>query len=616
MSYDLREPSIAGVTRFMHHMPFGAEVRDEGTVRFRLWAPNQSSVTLVLEDRPLVLPMEARADGFFELVTEEAEHGSRYRYQLADGDRVPDPISRYQPEDVHGPSSVIDAKTYRWRHPAWRGRPWHETVLYELHVGCFTNQGTFDGVRRKLDHLVDLGVTAVQLMPVADFPGRRNWGYDGVYLFAPDSAYGMPNDLKALIDELHARNLMAFLDVVYNHLGPDGNYLHRYAPDYFDASKQTPWGDGVNYESRVVRDVAIQNALYWLQEFRFDGLRLDAVDQIRDDSEKHVLVELAETVRQSVEPDRHIHLVIENDANAARLLDRDGTGRPVLYNAQWNDDIHHVYHHLLTHERTGYYLDYAEAPHASLAKALSSGFVYQGEPSAHRRHTPRGEPSGHLPPVAFVSFVQNHDQIGNRAHGERIATLAAPEALRAIMAISMLSPQIPLLFMGEEWASTQPFLFFTDFKEPLAKAVREGRRREFAHALISRQRIPDPNRATTFSKSRIDWMALDQDVHAAWLAYAKSLLDLRRQEMMPRLQHLHGHKASCARHGDTLLDVKWVLSNSEQLTILAQLADHPARINVQPEGRLLFETPAGAAVQLAKGRLPAWAVLWFLDDVA
>jgi maltooligosyltrehalose trehalohydrolase len=558
--------------------------------------------------------MESRADGFFELVTKEAGHRSRYRFQLADGDRVPDPISRYQPEDVHGPSSVIDPKIYRWRHPAWRGRPWHETVLYELHVGCFTDQGTFDGVRRKLDHLATLGVTAVQLMPVADFPGRRNWGYDGVYLFAPDAAYGTPNDLKALIDELHGRDLMAFLDTVYNHFGPDGNYLHRYAPDYFDASKQTPWGDGVNYDSRTVRDIAIQNALYWLQEFRFDGLRLDAVDQIKDDSEQHILVELAETVRRTVEPDRHVHLVIENDANAARLLDRDGAGLPKLYDAQWNDDIHHVYHHLLTQERAGYYRDYVEVPHARLAKALASGFVYQGEPSAHRKNAPRGEPSGHLPPTAFVSFVQNHDQIGNRAQGDRIAKLAAPEALRAIMAISLLSPQIPLLFMGEEWASTQPFLFFTDFKGPLAEAVRKGRRQEFAHAFGSGERISDPNRVTTFSKSHVDWPALDQDAHLGWLTYTKNLLDLRRRDIIPRLEHLLGHRASRACHGDTFLDVTWTLSNGEQLTLLAQLVDRPEVIDAQPKGRLLFETPADAAILLAKGRLPPWAVLWFLDD--
>ena len=491
---------------FAHEMPFGAAVRADGSVRFRLWAPAQEALALHLEHPDAVLPMTRQEGGYFELVTDRAGPGARYRYQLADGVRVPDPISRGQAEDVHGPSLVVDPLSHRWRNPAWRGRPWHETVLYELHLGTFSEEGTFDGLRRKLDHLADLGVTAVELMPIADFPGRRNWGYDGVLPFAPDASYGAPDDLKRLIDALHERNLMAFLDVVYNHFGPDGNYLHLYAPQYFDPEKRTPWGPAINYAERHVRDVAINNVLYWLEEYRFDGLRFDAVDRIIDEGAKHILVEIAETVRRTIEPDRHVQLVLEHEQNAAHLLSRDDEGRVRLYDAQWNDDIHHVYHHLLTGEGGGYYRDYVHEPRELLARALSTGFVYQGEPSAHRDGALRGEPSGHLPPLAFVGFLQNHDQVGNRAFGERIADLAEWRAVQAMTAVLLLAPQIPLLFMGEEWGATQPFCFFTDFHDELADAVREGRRREFQKVPPVRRRggaRPHPRSERAFDLRRI-----------------------------------------------------------------------------------------------------------------
>ena len=448
-------------------------------MRFQLWAPSQEAVALVLEDEQRVLPMDRLENGFFGLTTAAARVGSRYRYQLQDGFRVPDPASRFQPEDVQGPSIVVDPRAYAWRHVAWRGRPWEEAVLYELHVGAFTEEGTFDGIRRKLDYLAELGVTAVELMPLSDFAGARNWGYDGVMPFAPDAAYGSPDDLKRLIDEAHGRGLMMFLDVVYNHFGPVGNYLHRYAESFFEPEEHTPWGAAINYKLRTVRDFAIHNVLYWLEEFRFDGLRFDAVDRIIDRGEEHILKEIAATVRRTIPPERHVHLVLENDKNQAHLLERDPGGRPIYYDAQWNDDIHHVYHHLLTGEAGGYYADYATDAHARLARALSSGYVYQGDVSHYRGGEVRGEPSGHLPPTAFVAFIQNHDQVGNRAFGERIADLAEQGAVKAMQAVFLLAPNIPLLFMGEEWGATQPFCFFTDFHDELADAVREGRRREF-----------------------------------------------------------------------------------------------------------------------------------------
>jgi maltooligosyltrehalose trehalohydrolase len=615
----MSSPSATGVQdRFAHKMPFGAEVQPDGSVRFRLWAPGQEALSLVL-DESVVLPMQASSEGVFELTTDAARAGSRYRYQLGDGMRVPDPVSRHQPDDVHGPSVVVDPKGYAWRQPAWRGRPWAETVLYELHVGAFSEEGTFDGLRRRLDHLVELGITAVELMPLAEFPGTRNWGYDGVQLFAPDASYGTPEDLKSLIDAIHERGLMAFLDVVYNHFGPDGNYLSLYAPDYFDPDQHTPWGAAVNYAARPVRDVAIHNVLYWLEEYRFDGLRFDAVDRIIDTSEKHILVEIAETVRRTTPKDRHVHLVLENDHNSARLLERDAEGRPAHYTGQWNDDIHHVYHHLLTGDAGGYYADYTKGAAGLLGKALSSGFVYQGEASAYREGARRGEPSSHLPPTAFVGFIQNHDQIGNRAFGARIADLAEHDAVKAMQAVLLLAPNIPLLFMGEEWGATQPFCFFTDFHDELADAVREGRRREFRKfpqfaTDEARARIPDPNAETTFAASRLDWRVPEQPEHAEWLAYVRRLLKLRHEVIVPRLGGIAGEAGSYETWGDASLCVTWRMGDGRSLLLFANLCDREAEVRGSTEGELLFEARPGLAQELWQGRMPPWAVVWLLGQ--
>jgi maltooligosyltrehalose trehalohydrolase len=534
---------------------------------------------------------------------------------LGDGTRVPDPASRFQPEDVHGPSEVVDPRGYRWQHPDWCGRPWHETVLYELHVGTFSEEGTFDGLRRKLDHLVGLGVTAVELMPLADFPGLRNWGYDGVLPFAPDASYGSPDQLKRLIDEMHGRGLMAFLDVVYNHFGPDGNYLSLYAPDYFDPNAQTPWGAAINYRQRPVRDLTIHNVLYWLEEYRFDGLRFDAVDQIIDTGQPHILDEIAETVRRVMPPERHVHLVLENDANQGRLLERRD-GRPIVYDAQWNDDLHHVCHHLLTGEAAGYYRDYATEPVGRLARALTSGFVYQGDVSQDRGGVRRGTPSDHLPPTAFVGFLQNHDQIGNRAFGERIADLAPWPAIRAFQALLLLAPQIPLLFMAEEWGATQPFCFFTDFHDDLADVVREGRRREFKKFPqfadeAARAEIPDPNDITTFAASRIDWSVLQQPRHADWLAYTSEILRIRREAIVPLLPTIESRGASAEVTGRALR-VTWPLGDGRSLVLIANLAAQAAAIAAVPAGTLLFETEPDLLDSVQRGSAPPWSVLWLL----
>ena len=607
--------------RFAHEMPFGAQVREDGAVCFGLWAPNRDAIALRLADRDEVLAMNRLEDGFFSLTTNAARAGSRYWFQLDDGMRVPDPASRHQPEDVHGPSEVIDPRAYAWQHPAWLGRPWDETVLYELHVGAFSDEGTFDGLQRKLDHLARLGVTAVELMPLSDFSGARNWGYDGVMPFAPDASYGRPEDLKRVIDEAHARELMVFLDVVYNHFGPDGNYLHAYAGDFFEPEEHTPWGAAIDYKICAVRDFVIHNVLYWLEEYRFDGLRFDAVDRIIDRGEEHILKEIAATIRRRIPAERHVHLMLENDKNQAHLLERDQGGRPVYYDAQWNDDIHHVYHHLLTGEAGGYYADYATGAHERLARALSSGFVYQGDVSHYRNGAVRGEPSGHLPPTAFVAFIQNHDQIGNRAFGERIAALAEFDAVKARQAVLLLAPNVPLLFMGEEWGAVQPFCFFTDFHDELADAVREGRRRDFRKfpefaSEEARAHIPDPNALSTFEASRLDWSVPEQPEHAAWLDLVRRLLQIRREAIVPRLASVRGGAASAEVLGDAVVRARWTLGDGATLSLIANLGDQASEVSVAAEGEVLFASPPELVTGSREGRLPPWTVLWLLAQRA
>jgi malto-oligosyltrehalose trehalohydrolase len=564
-----------------HELPFGAELRADG-IRFRLWAPRARSVLLLLEDGSEI-PMRLEPEGWFSLETDRAAPGTRYRY-VVDGRPVPDPASRFQPEGVHGPSEVIDPSGYRWRDAGWRGRAWEEIVIYELHVGTFTLGGDFAGAIDRLDYLRELGVTAVELMPIAEFPGRRNWGYDGVQLYAPSSSYGRPEALKALVEACHARGLAIFLDVVYNHFGPEGNYLPAIAPDFFTERHHTPWGAAINYDgprSRPVRGFVIHNALYWLEEFHIDGLRLDAVHAIADDSSPGILTELAEAVRLCV-TGREIHLILENDRNeASRLVRREGGA--CAYSAQWNDDLHHALHVLVTGQELGYYADYADRPAAHLGRALASGFAYQGEPSPFRHGTSRGEPSQDLPAPAFVSFLQNHDQIGNTPFGTRIGARAPEALLHAAIAIVLLSPHIPLLFMGEEWASDRPFRFFCDFAPPLDAAVREGRRREFAQFpefsdVQEHDSIPDPTVESTFAASRLDWSEPGETAHACWLDRYRSLLELRRRVIVPRLAGM-SPGGSYGLLGPAALRVDWRLGDGSSLRLLANFAETTFRFS-------------------------------------
>jgi maltooligosyltrehalose trehalohydrolase len=548
--------------RRAHRMPFGAEVREDGTTRFRLWAPRAKQVELWLEDSKRAIPVPRDAGGWAEYVTREAPAGIRYRYRIDGETLVPDPAARFQPGDVHGASLVVDPLAYPWADGAWSGLPPERLVFYELHVGTFTAAGTYAAVAERLDHLASLGVTAIELMPVADFPGRWGWGYDGVLLFAPESRYGRPEELKALVDAAHTRGLAVFLDVVYNHFGPEGNYLHRYAPAFFSSRHRTLWGDGINYDaagSEVVRAFMIHNALYWLEEYHLDGLRLDAVNAIVDDSVAHLLVEIGRAVADGPGRERRVHLVLENGANEARYLTRIRDRRP-LYLAQWNDDLHHALHTLLTGESGGYYVDY-QPPLPHLGRCLTEGFAFQGERSVYR-DSARGEPSRELPPTAFAGFLQNHDQVGNRALGERITALAEPAAVRAATAVLLLAPALPLLFMGQEWAAPEPFLFFSDLGPDLGPLVAEGRRREFARfpefaSPGARERIPDPQSEATRDRSVLDWRRVEEPAHREWLAFHRELLALRAEAIAPLLVDEPTPATGWKALGDTALEVTW-----------------------------------------------------------
>jgi 1,4-alpha-glucan branching enzyme/maltooligosyltrehalose trehalohydrolase len=603
-------------------MPFGACLLPDRGIRFRLWAPAVRQVELILENntgKKIGLAMQPLADGWFQLETslQLAAPGTLYYYRLDGGLIVPDPASRANPQDVHGPSQIVDATAFIWQDDSWQGRPWHEAVIYELHLGTFTDEGTFSAAIQRLDYLVELGITAIELMPVADFPGTRNWGYDGALLFAPDSRYGTPGELKALVQAAHTRGLMVFLDVVYNHFGPDGNYLHAYAPQFFNERHHTPWGAAINFDgndSRIVRDFFIHNALYWLEEYHFDGLRLDAVHAIVDDSRPDIVEELAAKVQAGPGQSRQVHLILENDANAAGYL-QQGT-----IAAQWSDDIHHALHLLLTGERDGYYADYADRPTYHLARCLAEGFAFQGEPSLFREGRLRGEPSRDLPPDAFINFCQTHDQIGNRAYGERIAMLTPQKPLQVALAVLLLAPSPPMLFMGEEFAAATPFQFFCDFQGELADAVTEGRRREFAGFgkfadPAARAAIPDPNDPATFVRCKLNWDCLDEPQHKVWLEHYRNLLTLRRIHVVPRLPGMGGG-AEFELMGTSGLVVRWRLGDGARLTLLANLGDSPVDGVIDFAGTAFYLSQAGLAETLAAGRMPSWSAAWFIEEAA
>ena len=585
-----------------HDMPFGASLTPDGA-RFAIWAPSVDGAQVSIDGRRVRMQRGER--GFFHLLDKNAAPGSRYAFHFDGLDlAVPDPASRFNPDGVHEPSELVDANAYEWRDGDWRGHPFHDAVIYELHVGTFTPQGTYAAAAERLEYLASLGVTALELMPLAATPGRWNWGYDGVLPFAPHAPYGRPDDLKRFIDAAHERGLMVLLDVVYNHFGPEGNYLGHYAQAFFTARHRTPWGNGINFDDRssaVARQFFIHNALYWLDEYHFDGLRLDAVHAIVDDSDPSFLRELAAAVHAM--PDgRTRHLVLENDRNDAALLTRDAQRRPQSFAAQWNDDFHHALYVLLTAETRGHYVDYPD-PGAQLLRALREGFAYQGEHSVNRNAV-RGTASAHLPPEAFVNFLQNHDQIGNRPDAARMWALLEPRRMLAAETLLALLPTPVLMFMGDEFHAPSGFPFFCDFGEELARAVTEGRRAEFGSLWHdAADEVPGPATEAARVAAVLDWTALTREPHKTALARARERFAVRRRELAPRLP---AQAAGGTLLGPATLTARWSLADGATLTVEANLAETAFPAPRAAPRRTLLATAA------ASGEWPPWYVAWTL----
>jgi maltooligosyltrehalose trehalohydrolase len=602
--------------RCHHEMPFGARLHAGGTT-FRLWAPAARQAEVALEpeagQEPRLHAARRDAEGWWECTVPAAGAGTLYRWRIDGELMVPDPASRQNPEGPQGPSCVVDPLRFEWDE-GWTGRPWPDVVLYELHVGTFTPEGTFAAAAARLQSLVDTGITAVELMPVANFAGRFGWGYDGVLPYAPHHAYGTPDDLKDFVQQAHRLGLMVFLDVVYNHFGPEGNYLHAYAPGFFSKSKSSPWGAAINFDgpdSGPVREFFIHNALYWVQEYRFDGLRLDAVHAISDDSPRHVLEELSARVRAAA-AGRHVHLVLENEDNGYRHL--AATPVPGRYDGQWNDDFHHVLHVALTGETQRYYHDYGDAPLDLLARCFTHGMLFEGSRRKEGGARVDVRPAPPQPLTTLVNFAHNHDQVGNRARGERLARLVPPEASTLATLLALLTPAIPMLFFGEEWGAPEPFLYFANWEGELREAVRAGRRREFGHE--EAQDLPDPCSSETFQASRPDPGAAHTEAGRARLAEIRAALAARRQWITPRHSLLLTGQHTAQRIGERGIAVQWRYQDGKMLALELNLGPEPLRLEAQRLGPVepqrVFshhwpdDTPAST--------WPAWSARWSLGE--
>jgi maltooligosyltrehalose trehalohydrolase len=559
-------------------LPFGANVVGDA-VYFRVWAPGSDRVSVQIGTSDLVShQLKPEPDGWFSGSVEGVSAGARYKYQLSDGNSYPDPASRYQPDGVHGASCVIDASTYKWRDAEWRGLDIDDLVIYELHVGTATDAGTFDSLHDILDHVRALGATAVEIMPVAQFAGNRNWGYDGVFPYAPAAAYGDPDSFRRLVDAAHARGLGVILDVVYNHLGPEGNYLPAITGNrIFTEKHKTPWGAGINYDdegSAAVREYFIQNALYWIHEFHVDGLRCDATHAIHDDSSTHVLSELTQRARTSTE--KPVIFIAEDERND-RIVVTPAIMEGLGFDSVWADDFHHQVRRHTAGDSEGYFSAYSGTTE-DIARTLQQGWFYTGQvypPSKHERGT---DPDG-LPLRSFVLCIQNHDQVGNRALGERLNHQIEPAVYRAASALLLLAPHTPMLWMGQEWSATSPFQYFTDHPEALGKLVTEGRREEFKHFSAFadpnvREKIPDPQSPDTYYRSKLKWQELGQSPHREMFAYYEALIALRRSEPAFRnnaREHFHAeavseHALLLVRHGD-VGHVLVIISFGGELTV-------------------------------------------------
>lgn len=588
---------------------WGAKLIEGNGARFCLWAPGADALSLRHRGRDI--SMEHIGDGWFEVIVVEASADDEYMFVLPDGRAVPDPASRRQAGDVHGPSLIVDPR-YQWQNSGWRGRPWEEAIISEIHIGTFTPEGTFRAAAEKLTHLAETGITAVEVMPVAQFAGNRGWGYDGVLQYAPHCAYGTPADFKAFIDTAHGLGIMVLLDVVYNHFGPEGNYLPSYAPGFFREDRETPWGAAIDFGRNPVRHFFIENAIYWIDEFRLDGLRLDAVEQIHDTSEKHVLSAMADEVKAAF-ADRQVHLVVEDQRNLVELLDRDESGAPKAYEAEWNDDFHHVAHIIATGETIGHYKPFADQLWHKLRIALQHGFIYPD------RTDPPELPVGerrYLPPTAFVDFLQNHDQIGNRAFGERLVSLSDPDMLDALTAILLLSPHIPFLFMGEEYRERQPFYFFTDYTGELAKIVREGRMAEAEgfgglKAERSLADLPDPNAFSTFENSKLDWQLRESEEGRKNLAFVSELLALRKTYIVPLLWQSWAIGSDVLEAPEGAVAVSWKFANLT-LALRANLSGQ-ALILPSVAGTVIYERYGKTGKPAEDGALPPHSVVFAVD---
>jgi maltooligosyltrehalose trehalohydrolase len=578
-------------------IPPGATILPDGRTGFSLWAPLLGRVELTLLDAAgatRYLPMERDAQGYWR-ATAEAPPGTRYRFRLDGGAERPDPASRHQPEGVHGPSAVADP-AFAWSDRAWFGLPLRDYVIYELHVGTFSPEGTFDAIIPHLDRLRELGVSAIELMPVAQTPGARNWGYDGVYLYAPHAAYGGVAGLKRLVDAAHNAGVAVILDVVYNHFGPEGNYLWEIARPFFTDRYRTPWGDAINYDgpdSDPVRHFVIANALYWLREYHIDALRLDAVQMIYDLSAYPLLEELADAVRDQAERlNRRHYLIAESDLNDPRLIRPAALGGYGL-DGQWADDYHHALHSLLTGERMGYYEGFGEI--SQLARAMRQAYVFAGDYAAHRRRRFGRRPEG-VRREQFVVCAQNHDQVGNRAVGDRLTALLNFDQLKLAAGAIALAPYLPLLFMGEEYAEPAPFQFFTDHSDPaLIANVRRGRREEFAAFIGAGHELPDPQDPATFQRSKLDHSLRAQGRHRVIYNFYRELLRLRRELPGLRGADLDAQEVDADEESRTLVARRW--SDAGELLLACNFGAAPQTVAL----------PAGPWVALLDSAAPEWA---------
>ena len=571
---------------------------------FRVWARRAQRVDVILNGdarHPLDGPDDR---GWFSADVPTAGPGDDYAYSLDGGDPRPDPRSPWQPHGVHGPSRLVDHSTFPWTDDGWDGGvPLAQAVIYELHVDTFSPEETYEGVIPKLDHLVGLGVTAVELLPVAEYPGRWGWGYDGVDLYAPNHLDGGPDGLKRLVDACHAKGLSVILDVVYNHLGPSGNYLGEFGP-YFTERYGTPWGEAINLDgpdSDPVRAFIIDNALMWFRDYHVDGLRLDAIHAIVDTSATHILEELAVRVG---ELDRKRFLIAESDLNDPRIVADRAVGGDGM-DAQWSDDFHHALHAVLTGERVGYYADFGSL--AQLGKALRQAFVYDGCYSEHRRRRHGRTPAG-IPATRFLEYLQDHDQVGNRAQGERSSMLLSPGLVKVAAALVLLGPSVPMLFQGEEWAASTPFQYFTDHDDPeLGRAVTEGRRREFASFGWDPEEVPDPQDPETFRRSKLRWDEVAEPAHAEILEWHRRLIALRRAT--PELTDGRFEDVSVDYSDDAA--GRWLVYSKGRLTVAANLGDAPVTVPVPPLAVTVLSS-AGPDVPLVGGdtlKLPAESVV-------